>query len=84
MPTTKTAVSIDTATYEKADELAQLKGISRSRLYTEALEQYVKRHRNQELLERINASYEDELDEEEEAILRTMARHMRDQLKNEE
>ena len=43
--------------------------ISRSRLFVLALEEYIKRSENRELLEKINAAYSDEPDPEEEALL---------------
>jgi predicted transcriptional regulator len=69
MDTIKTAVSVNKALFEKAEEMARALDISRSRLYALALEEYIRRQENRALLERLNAAYADDLDAEEEAAL---------------
>lgn len=79
MSTIKTAISLDSALFEAADDLAEWLHVSRSRLVTLALEAYLCRHQNRELLDRINASC-DEADvdsDDERARLRGMRRHQR-------
>ncbi len=77
MANMKTAISIQESLFEQAEALARAMSISRSRLFTLALEEFIQRHHNQQLLEQINAAYEDEPDAEEEAALRAMRRKHR-------
>ena len=70
METVKTAISIQKPLFERAEELARKLKVSRSRLFALALEEYIRRQENQEMLERINAAYGDGPDPEEEAWLR--------------
>ena len=72
MDTIKTAVSVNKSLFERAEGLARKMNVSRSRLYSLALEEYIRRRENQALLERINAAYADELDAEEQATLAQM------------
>jgi metal-responsive CopG/Arc/MetJ family transcriptional regulator len=74
MDTVKTAVSLSRSLFEQADELARELNVSRSRLYSLALEEYIRRQENQAMLEQINAVYADEVDAEEEATLAQMRR----------
>jgi hypothetical protein len=57
--------------------------ISPSDLFSLALEDYVRRHHNQKLLQSINDAYADGLDENEQAILEGMRRHQRQLVENE-
>jgi predicted transcriptional regulator len=72
METIKTAISVNKSLFERAEELARTLSVSRSRLYSLALEEYIRRRENQVLLEQINAAYADELDAEEQATLAQM------------
>lgn len=58
MQTVKTAISIDKALFEQADGLARRLNLSRSRLVAMALEDYLKRMENLDLLERINSAHQ--------------------------
>ena len=58
----KTAISINKSLFEKADELARQMKVPRSRLFVMALEEFIKRQQNRELLAQINAAYADEPD----------------------
>jgi len=57
--------------------------ISPSDLFSLALEEYVRRHHSQNLLQSINDAYADRLDENEQAILEGMRRHQRQLVENE-
>jgi metal-responsive CopG/Arc/MetJ family transcriptional regulator len=57
--TVKTAISVQEALFEQADEIADEMKISRSRLFNLALEDFVLRYHNRKLLKQINAAYED-------------------------
>jgi metal-responsive CopG/Arc/MetJ family transcriptional regulator len=66
----KTGISLPRGLFEQAEALAQKMNVTRSRLFSLALEDYVRRQRNRELLAQINEAYADGLDEEERALLR--------------
>jgi hypothetical protein len=55
----KTAISIDEMVYENAEETAGEMGLSRSRLYTLALEEYLQNHKGDAVMERLNRYYTD-------------------------
>jgi metal-responsive CopG/Arc/MetJ family transcriptional regulator len=50
----KTAISIPDKIFKKADRLARRLGISRSQLYSEAVEAYVNRRRPESITEAMN------------------------------
>ena len=79
MSTIKTAISIDESLFEQAEALAQDLKVSRSRLFVLAMEDYLRRHHNREILEQINAAAEDQSDTAEQARL-TQMRHLQRQL----
>jgi len=58
----KTAISVQKNLFEQAENLARQMKVSRSRLFVLALEDYVNRQRNRELLAQVNAAYADEPD----------------------
>ena len=72
MASIKTAISLQGPLLEQVDALARELGVSRSRLFVLAAEEFIQRHKNQELLEAINAAYDDSPDEEEQAVLQKM------------
>ena len=68
----KTAVSIEESLFREAEDWAGKLGISRSRLFAEAVREYVRRRENEELLRRLNQAHADGIDEEDEKALRHM------------
>jgi metal-responsive CopG/Arc/MetJ family transcriptional regulator len=68
----KTAISLHKALFEQVEALAQEMHISRSRLFVLAVEDFIRRHESQRLLERINAAYADAPDPVEQALRRRM------------
>jgi len=70
MENVKTAISIRRSLFEQAEELARRMKISRSGLFALALEDYIRRQKNQELLASLNAAYSDEPSPAELAVLR--------------
>lgn len=66
----KTGISLPRALFDRAEELAQKMNVTRSRLFSLALEDYVRRQRNAELLAQINAACSDGLDDEEKEFLK--------------
>jgi metal-responsive CopG/Arc/MetJ family transcriptional regulator len=61
----KTAISVNKPLFQEADELAREMKVSRSRLFVLALEEYIHRRQNRELLAQINAVYAEEPDPDE-------------------
>lgn len=51
----KTAISIKDNVFQKAEQFAKKAKISRSQLYTEALEEYLAKRDEQALIDQINA-----------------------------
>ncbi len=71
----KTAVSMPATLFKRMDALARRLKVSRSRLFVLALQEFYRRQENLDLLERINAVYDDGVPDPEEAeLLRKMKR----------
>lgn len=83
MTNIKTAISINESLFEKAEVLARELNISRSRLFGLAVDEFIKRHQNQELLDQINAAYAGEPDPAEERRLRSMRSQHRQMVEGE-
>ena len=54
----KTAISLPDFLFEKAEKTASYMGISRSRLFVIALEEFIEKHGGQMITEKINEVYE--------------------------
>lgn len=75
MPATvKTAISVPREVFRQGERLARRLRVTRSRLYTKAMEDFLRRHENEELLARINDAYADGPDPEEKEWLQAAAR----------
>lgn len=59
----KTAVSLPDSVFEQAEALAQQLGVSRSELYTKALQAYLKRYNRDQILLKLNQVYAKESSE---------------------
>jgi hypothetical protein len=70
--TVKTAISIDKNLFEQVEVLAQEMNVSRSHLFVLAVEQFIRRQQARNLLDRINAAYDDEPDVPEQEQLTLM------------
>lgn len=70
MESIKTAISIEKSLFAQANALARKLKVSRSRLFVLALEDFIREQENRELLEKINAVYENEPDETEKTLRR--------------
>ena len=68
MVNVKTAISLQRPLFEQVDALAQELQISRSRLFVLAVEAFIQRYQNRQLLEAINEAYGDLPDPEEQAL----------------
>ena len=83
MENIKTAISLRKSLFEQAEELARRMKLSRSGLFTLALEDYIRRQQNRELLAGLNAAYADESTSAELTLLResreSYARHLEDE-----
>lgn len=66
----KTAISIDDGLLEAADETARLMGLSRSRLFSLAVDDFLKRKRQEQMLLRLNQVYASGLDPSEKRLLK--------------
>jgi metal-responsive CopG/Arc/MetJ family transcriptional regulator len=58
--TMKTAISVDDDLIEEADRTAHEMGVSRSRLFSLALESYLRNREHERILEQLNRVYTDE------------------------
>ena len=83
MSTVKTAISIEESLFEQAEALAQELKVSRSRLFVLAMEDFVRRHHNRQLLEQINAASQDLPDPAEQARLAQIQRLQRQAIQGE-
>ncbi len=72
MPGVKTAISLDEKLFDKVNKLANELHVSRSRLFTLAVKDYLKKQENQTLLAQLNDAYADHPDEEERKISSSM------------
>lgn len=70
----KTAVSIPDDVFASADALAKRMRVSRSALYSQAVEEFVARHRGDRVTERLDAVYEGQASELDERMARAQRR----------
>jgi predicted transcriptional regulator len=77
MPTVKTAISIQASLFDQVKDLAEELQIPRSRLFTLAVEEFIKRHENRSILHALNEVYADAPDPGEEALQKAMRRQQR-------
>ena len=83
MATVKTAISLQEYLFEQAEAIAAEMKISRSRLIAIALEEFIRRHQNRILLEKINAAYGDISDTETSTSISGISRHHRSIIEDE-
>jgi metal-responsive CopG/Arc/MetJ family transcriptional regulator len=55
----KTAISIDNKLYEEAEKFSKNTGLSRSKLYSTAINEYLQNHLPDLITEQLNAYYKD-------------------------
>jgi len=58
----KTAISVEDRLLQEADLTAQQMGLSRSRLFSVAVAEYLRQRRQQQMLEQLNQAYSGEPD----------------------
>jgi metal-responsive CopG/Arc/MetJ family transcriptional regulator len=56
----KTAISIPDSIFQAAEKLAHRLGISRSKLYANAVAEYIQEHRNDKVTKKLDEIYEKE------------------------
>ncbi len=82
MSTIKTAISLEKSLFEEAEELARHMKMSRSRLFSLALQEFIRKQENKALLEQINSAYDEISDDKDvpdtDAIRRQMRRMLQD------
>ena len=72
MPGVKTAISLDEELLLKVNSLADNLHVSRSKVFTMAVQDYLKKQENQSLLAQLNEAYEDFPNEEGSGVLKSM------------
>ena len=77
MTNVKTAISLQKSLFEQVEVLADEMKVPRSRVFALAVEDFVRRHQNRKLLERINATYAEAPDPAEQILRRRMHRSHR-------
>lgn len=77
MATVKTAVSLDADLFREAEGLARHLKLSRSRLFAEAMREFIERRLNRRLLQAIDAAYSDPPDAAETRLRRSVRRQHR-------
>ena len=83
MATVKTAISIKEPLFEQVETLASELNISRSRIFALAVEEFIQRYKNQQILEEINRAYDDLAEPAEELNLNKMRQGQRKLLEGE-
>jgi metal-responsive CopG/Arc/MetJ family transcriptional regulator len=77
MANVKTAISMEEPLLKEVDALAREISVPRSRIFVRAVEEFIERHRNRQLLDRINEAYADEPDPAERDHRSRMRAHHR-------
>jgi len=75
MPKVKTAISIDNSLLEETGNIAQELDIPRSQVVSLALEDFIRRYRNKQLLAQINDAYADAPDSDEAGTMEIIRSH---------
>lgn len=81
MSSVKTAISLDADLLERVNVAAENLKVSRSRLFVRAVEEFMQRLENKNLLKSLNAAYGRSPDEEEEQLAHHVRTKQRDQLR---
>ncbi len=84
MTVVKTAVSVPEHLFQRLDALAKATNTSRSQLFAEAVEEYLRRHQAREVTEALNRVYSGAPDPEEQKYVAGMLRLHGEALEDEE
>jgi metal-responsive CopG/Arc/MetJ family transcriptional regulator len=74
----KVAISVPDRVFEEADSLAKRLRVSRSRVYSQAVQEFVKKHRDQRVLESLDAVYGRESSDVDPLLTDLQARALRE------
>jgi len=78
MTSIKTAISIREPLFEQVETLASELNISRSRVFVVAVEEFIQRYKNRQLLDAINKAYDDlPTSNEQEYLRKTRHQHQK-------
>ena len=77
MPGVKTAISLEENLFNQISQLANDMHVSRSKLFTLAVKDFLKKQASIKLLAQLNAAYSDTSSEEEKSISKAMHRKQR-------
>lgn len=77
MTSVKTAISIQEPLFEQVEALASELNISRSRIFVLAVQEFIEKYNNRQLLAEINSAYDDLSDASEQELLRRMGYQQR-------
>jgi metal-responsive CopG/Arc/MetJ family transcriptional regulator len=79
----KTAISIQKSLFDQAERLSRQMKVPRSRVFALALEEYLQRQQNLELLAQFNAAYADEPTPAERTLREKSLKAYRDSIEDE-
>ena len=74
MATVKTAISIQKSLFDQVNSLAEELHMPRSQLFVLAVEEFIERYHNRQMLETLNEIYADAPDPDEDALREGMRR----------
>ena len=74
MPGVKTAISLEENLFNQVNQLARELHVSRSKLFTLAVKDYLKKQESKKILAQLNAAYADSPSKEEDVISKAMKR----------
>ena len=77
MPGVKTAISLEESLLNQVNQLASNMHVSRSKIFTLAVKDYLKKQESKKLLAQLNAAYKDSPSQEEKSISEAMHRKQR-------
>jgi metal-responsive CopG/Arc/MetJ family transcriptional regulator len=77
MSAVKSAISIERGLFEEMDRLSKRLRVSRSRLFAQAAEEFLRRHNAEELVARLNRAYARPPTREERRFLQAARRSLR-------
>jgi metal-responsive CopG/Arc/MetJ family transcriptional regulator len=74
MPNVRTAISIEKPIFDQMDALSKKMNLSRSRVFSLAAREFIKRSENAEILDALSAAYDDPL-KPDDGVERMRPRH---------
>ena len=77
MPGVKTAISLEENLFKQVNKLANDLHVSRSKLFSLAIKDYLKKQEGKKILAQLNVAYGDSLNKEEEVLAKAMQKKQR-------